>query len=72
MSKISRQLVRKSDKREIGTLEIIRTKLTKLHDFNGQRLVNPEKVDSIIVVLTNPLGEQVFWEQVPVSELDGD
>lgn len=72
MSKISRNLVRKSDKKSIGTLEIIRTDLTKLHDSNGRRMVNPEKVDSLIIALTNPAGEQVFWESVPLSELSGE
>jgi hypothetical protein len=72
MSRIDREVKRRSDGKILGTISIIRTDLKKLHDTNGQRLVNPLDVDSLIVCLTNPLGEQVFWQAFPWDTITRD
>jgi hypothetical protein len=72
MVRFDRDLVRRRDGKAIGKLSIIRTDLTKLHDERGQRLVTPEIVDSLIIAITNPLGEQVVYQTLPFKELTRD
>jgi hypothetical protein len=67
--KIDIPLVRSRDKRALGTLSLIRDNVWKLYDDQGQRLVNPVLVDSLIVTLTNATGEHVCWHQVPMNAL---
>lgn len=67
---VERRLVRTTDKKDIGTLRVTRTIRQVLYDIDGKRLVVPQKVDSIIITISNPAGEQVVWEPIAIADLD--
>lgn len=62
-------LIRSSDKRDIGTLSLIRNYAWRLYSEDGRRLPTPQLEDVVVITLTNPAGEQVTWLQMPSSAL---
>jgi hypothetical protein len=72
MSRFEKRLTRKRDGKDIGLLTVIRTRVNKLHDERGQRLVNPVRVDSLIITVTSPTGEQVVFHHMPFDQLTLD
>jgi hypothetical protein len=65
-------LVCNRDNRDLGVLTLIGNNGLRLHDDQGQRLVNPTKIDTLSVTLTSAKGEQVCWHQAPMTVLLGD
>ncbi len=62
-------LLRSRDKKDVGTLTLIRTDSWILYDEAGKRLPIPKSQDTLIVTLSRPDGEQVVYTQIPMSEL---
>lgn len=65
-------LVRKSDKRNVGELTLIRNMCWQWTDDDGRRLPNPVREDTLIVSLKNSAGEEICWFQVPMDKLQLD
>lgn len=65
-------LLRSTDKRDVGTLTLIRTDTWILYDDAGRRLPAPRHQDTLIVTLNRPDGEQVIYTQIPITELLGE
>jgi hypothetical protein len=62
-------LLRSRDKKDVGTLTLIRTNTWILYDEAGKRLPAPRNQDTLIVSLSRPDGEQIVYTQIPMAEL---
>ena len=71
MAKVELPLIRKRDKRTVGTLTLIRTDHTWFTDRDGQQLPSPQKLDSLIAVLRAPDGEEISYDYIRMTDLDG-
>lgn len=65
-------LVRKSDKRNVGELTLIRTLDWHFADEEGRRLASPKREDTLLVSLKNTAGDEICWFQVPMDALQLD
>ena len=65
-------LKRKSDKRDIGQLTLIRTLHWQFTDEAGRRLSMPAKEDLLIISLRNAAGEEIYTHELPMKQLQLD
>jgi hypothetical protein len=62
-------LIRKSDRRNVGELTLIRAMNWQFVDDGGNRLATPKQQDTLIVSLKNAAGEEICWHTVPMDQL---
>ncbi len=60
---------RQSDNKIVGTLTVVRADQWSFTDESGNRRVNPVRVDSILINVTNTKGETVGYAAIPMDQL---
>ena len=65
-------LIRKRDRKHVGTLTIVRASHWSFVDEVGQRHSDPKRIDQLLITLTDATGETVAYLEVPMEQLPVD
>jgi hypothetical protein len=68
-SRIDLPLIRRRDRKNVGTLTIVRASHPAFTDETGARRANPVRLDQLLITLTEATGEEVTALQVPMNRL---
>jgi hypothetical protein len=71
-ARIDLPLIRKRDRKPVGTLTIVRANHPAFTDEHGARRSNPARIDQLLITLTDTKGETVAYLEVPMDQLPAD
>ena len=71
-SRIELPLIRKRDRKPVGTLTIIRANHWAFGDDARHRHGTPKRTDQLLITLTDAKGEEVCYLEVPMDQLPAD
>jgi hypothetical protein len=71
-ARVDLPLIRRRDRKPVGTLTIVRANHPAFTDETGARRTNPIRIDQLLITLTDAKGETVGYFEVPMERLPAD
>jgi hypothetical protein len=71
-ARIDLPLIRRRDRKNVGTLTIIRSNHPAFTDEHGARRSNPVRIDQLLIMLSDATGETVCSLEVAMERLPVD
>ena len=71
-SRVDLPLIRKRDRKPVGTLTIVRANHWQMTDAGGKRHASPVRADQLLLTLTDAKGHEVCYLEVPMDQLPAD
>ena len=71
-SRVDLPLIRKRDRKPVGTLTIVRANHWGFGDDVRHRTGSPKRIDQLLITLTDANGENVAYLEVPMDQLPPD
>ena len=68
-SRVDLPLIRRRDRKAVGTLTIVRANHPAFTDEEGSRRANPVRIDQLLITLTDVKGETISYFEVPMDRL---
>jgi hypothetical protein len=70
-SRIDLPLIRKRDRKPVGTLTIVRANYWAFGDDDRRRTGSPKRIDQLLITLTDANGEEVCYFELPMERVPG-